>query len=78
MFAMVLSAWSSETPGKRLNDTVTEGKSPVWVTASGAVEGAAVATEASGIAVFPVLGTRYVSLSPSGEAQYLGATSMTT
>ena len=34
-----VTAWPSDTSGARLNDTVTEGKSPWWFTWSGAALG---------------------------------------
>ena len=82
IWSMASVASLSDMFGARLNDTVTDGNSPVWLSDSGVVLACALATLNSG--VFPLTvefladGCRYTLFSPSGVAQYSGATSSTT
>ena len=43
------TAWPSETPGARLNEIVTDGCWPWWLTCSGPTEGTSLVTADSGI-----------------------------
>ena len=46
---MASTAWPSEKPGARLNEIVTDGCWPWWLTCSGPTVGTSRATAASGI-----------------------------
>ena len=50
-FSTSFTAVPSETPGGRLNDSVTEGSWPLWFTLNGPTSFEAEATEVSGIKV---------------------------
>ncbi len=50
-FSTSLTAVPSDTPGGRLNDSVTEGSCPLWFTLSGPTSLDAEATDVSGISL---------------------------
>src|SRR6266853_5350140 len=66
------TAVPSETPGGRLNESVTEGSWPLWFTLSGPTSFDAVATEVSGIST-PFCERRYSSFRADGARLYYGS-----
>src|SRR5580658_2386054 len=55
-WSMLAVAWLIETLAARLKDTVTEGNTPVWLTARGVVLALPLATVSNGMFVTAVLG----------------------
>src|SRR5881296_93153 len=72
-----LTAVPSDTPGGRLNDSVTEGSCPLWFTLNGPTSLDAEATDVSGISL-PLCERRYSSPSADGSRWYSGKSSRIT
>src|SRR5882762_10854984 len=71
------TAVPSETPGGRLNDSVTDGSWPLWFTLSGPTSLDADATDVSGTRL-PACERRYRRLSAEGSRWYSGSSSRIT
>ncbi len=74
--SMASMAWPSDTPGARLNDSVTHGNCPWWLTDSGSVPGVARAMARSG--TMPDAPRTYTRSSDSGPRCIDGGTSRIT
>ena len=70
-------AWPSATPGRRLNDSVTDGSCPEWLTLSAPAVCVMRATALSGTSA-PVLERTYSMLIADRSSWYCGKSSITT
>src|SRR3954447_2828396 len=76
-FSTCATASPSETPGLRLNESVTDGSWPEWLTLSGPTDGTSFATVSSGTSS-PEAARTYSSDSACGLPWYCGSSSITT
>ncbi len=70
-------AWPSATPGRRLNDSVTDGSCPEWFTLSAPAVCVMRATALSGTSV-PLFERTYSRLIADRSSWYCGRSSITT